>query len=83
MQPEYVFALACLGLTVFNGLRSWWAWRNGQRIMAFVSLGFCILALGASGFMAYQGQQAEKKREAESWQFEFPARESQPPAIEH
>ncbi len=78
MQPEYAFALACLGLTVFNGLRAWWAWRNGQRIMACISMGFFVLALCASAFMGYQGWRAEKKQQAESRQFEYPAKETKP-----
>lgn len=63
MRFEFVFALAFLGLALFNSLRAWWFWRKQQRIMMVVSLCFLGVALIASAYMGVAGWKAQRQQE--------------------
>lgn len=68
MRFEYVFALSCLGLALFNSVRAWWFWRQQQKVMMVISLCFLGLALVASAYMGFQGWRADQQQAQENAQ---------------
>ena len=77
MEKEYVFALMFLGVAAYNGLRAWWNLRgelhwtggfklvngwNQRVIIGLICVVLCAVALGAAGYMGYQGRLMEQSQ---------------------